>query len=45
MTCFSEQQKEYDMTYTSLKIGIGNRLQPLHYDEKSEEDFYINSMG
>ena len=43
---FSEQQqKEYDMTYTALKIGIENRLQPLHYDEKSEEDFYNQFDG
>ena len=43
---FSEQQqKEYDMTYTGLKIGIENRLQPLHYDEKSEEDFYNQFDG
>lgn len=39
------QQKEYDLTYTSLKIGIENRLQPLHYDEKSEEDFYRQFDG
>ena len=44
--CFSKQQKnEYDMTYTGLKIGIENRLQPLHYDEKSEEDFYRQFDG
>ncbi len=43
---FSEQQqKEYDMTYTALKIGIENRLQPLHYDEKSEEEFYNQFDG
>ena len=43
---FSEQQqREYEMTYTGLKIGIENRLQPLHYDEKSEEDFYQQFDG
>lgn len=44
--CFSEQQeREYYMTYTGLKIGIEKRLQPLHYDEKSEEDFYHQFDG
>ena len=33
------------MTYTALKIGIENRLQPLHYDEKSEEEFYNQFDG
>jgi len=43
---FSEQQqREYEITYIGLKIGIENRLQPLHYDEKSEEDFYQQFEG
>ena len=44
--CFSkQQQKDYDMTYQSLMTGIKNRLQPLHYDTKSEEDFYQQFDG
>ena len=44
--CFTEQQqREYDLTYSGLKIGIEHRLQPLHYDEKSEEDFYQQFDG
>lgn len=38
---FEEKQKhDYDETYNCLKIGIEERLQPLLYDEKSENDFY-----
>ena len=33
------------MTYAALKIGIENKLQPLHYDAKSEEDFYNQFDG
>jgi CRISPR-associated endonuclease/helicase Cas3 len=44
--CFTkQQQKDYDMTYQSLMTGIKNRLQPLHYDMKSEEDFYQQFDG
>lgn len=44
--CFTEQQQnDYDMTYQSLMAGIKNRLQPLHYDTKSEEDFYQQFDG
>ena len=44
--CFTEQQqREYNLTYSGLKIGIEHRLQPLHYDEKSEEDFYQQFDG
>ena len=43
---FSEQQqREYDTTYSALKIGIGYRLQPLHYNDKAEEDFYHQFDG
>ena len=43
---FTQQQKnDYDMTYQSLMVGIKNRLQPLHYDTKSEEDFYQQFDG
>ncbi len=44
--CFTvQQQNDYDMTYQSLMAGIKNRLQPLHYDTKSEEDFYQQFDG
>ena len=44
--CFTEaQQKEYDITYQALTIGIKERLRPLLYDKKSEEDFYEQFDG
>jgi len=44
--CFGErQQQDYEMTYQSLTAGIKSRLQPLHYDKKSEEDFYRQFDG
>ena len=44
--CFTKQQQnDYELTYQSLMLGIKNRLQPLHYDTKSEEDFYQQFDG
>ena len=44
--CFNErQQQDYEMTYQSLTAGIKSRLHPLHYDKKSEEDFYRQFDG
>lgn len=43
---FEEKQKsDYEETYNCLKVGIEERLHPLQYDEKSEEDFYDRFEG